>query len=197
MDLKRLLPITLTGAAIILASSACKKPEPVPPPVVKNDDAEARARAEAEARRRAEEEARRKREEQERAEKARLADLELQRKAYQKAAAAALQDIQFDFDKSDIKPEWKDGLKRIADFMRAWPKASLRIEGHCDERGTVEYNIALGDRRAYATKDYLAALGVAKDRLSTVSYGKERPLCTEANEACWSRNRRAHFVLQE
>lgn len=197
MNLKRLLPITVTGAALVLSSAACKKPEPAPPPAVKTDDAEARARAEAEARRKAEEEARRKREEQEKAEKARLAEAEMQRKAYQNSAAAALQDIHFDFDESEIKPEWKAGLQRIADFLRTYPKANLRIEGHCDERGTVEYNIALGDRRAYAAKDYLAALGIAKERLSTVSYGKEQPVCTEATEACWSRNRRAHFRLQD
>jgi peptidoglycan-associated lipoprotein len=81
-------------------------------------------------------------------------------------------------------------MKRIfADF----PNASINVEGHCDERGSAEYNLGLGDRRASAARDFLASLGVPVDRLKTISYGKERPTCTESNESCWQRNRRAHF----
>jgi peptidoglycan-associated lipoprotein len=82
-----------------------------------------------------------------------------------------------------------------AEIMRNFPTWVITIEGHCDERGTVEYTLALGERRAKAAADYLASLGVPADRFKTVSYGKEVPLCQESNESCWSRNRRAHFAV--
>jgi peptidoglycan-associated lipoprotein len=186
--------VLLSGMLLALGL-ACKKPSAAPLPTPKVDDSEARARAEAEAKRRAEEEARRKREEQERAEKARLAELE-KAKALQRAAEAALKDIHFDYDKSEIKSEDKATLQGIADFLRAYPQVNLLVEGHCDERGTVEYNIALGERRAASAVGYLVGLGTTRARLSTISYGKERPLCSEANEACWGRNRRAHFGMK-
>ena len=107
-----------------------------------------------------------------------------------------LADIFFDFDKSAIKPEATSVLKTSADWLKSNPNRSLIIEGHCDERGTEQYNLALGDRRASAAKDYLVAQGVAASRINTVSYGEERPQCTEKNEACWSTNRRAHFILK-
>lgn len=188
---------TMLAVGIFLTLGlACKKPDTTPPPVPKVDDSEARARAEAEARKKAEEEARRKREEQEKTEKARLADME-RAKAYQRAAEAALKDIHFDYDMSDIKAEDKTTLQAIAKFMSTYQQVSLKIEGHCDERGTVEYNIALGDRRASSAKDYLVGLGLTRGRFETLSFGKERPLCTDANEACWSKNRRVHFVLKD
>ena len=109
--------------------------------------------------------------------------------------AEIFRDIHFDFDKSDIKDEDRPILRKIADWMIEHPSVKLVIEGHCDERGTNEYNLALGDRRASAAKQYLVTLGVSMSRLSTVSYGEERPLCTEHNESCWQRNRRAHFVV--
>ena len=85
-----------------------------------------------------------------------------------------------------------EALKRIfADF----PRASIIVEGHCDERGSTEYNLALGDRRATAAKDFLVSLGVGADRMQTVSYGKEKPFCTASNEDCWKQNRRAHFAI--
>lgn len=191
-------PSLVATGTLALALAACKTPAPSPAqPPAKVDDAQARARAEAEARRKMEEDARQKREAQLVAERARLAEAERQRQAFQMAAQAALQDIHFDFDQSDIKGEWRATLLKVADFMRSYPKSQVQIEGHCDERGTVEYNIALGDRRAHAAADYLASLGVARNRLSAVSYGKERPLCTEASESCWARNRRAHFLLKD
>ena len=190
-----LLRSALLATSALVLGQACKSPAVAPAPARTTDDAEARARAEAEARRRAEEEARRKREEQERAERARLADGE-KLKAFQKAAEAALQDIHFAYDRSEIRQEDRAALQRMAEFLRAYPQAVVQIEGHCDERGTIEYNIALGDRRAHSALDYLAALGAARERFSTISYGKERPLCTEPSEPCWSRNRRAHFHLK-
>ena len=119
-----------------------------------------------------------------------------QQAAFHRAAAEALQDIHFDLDQSEIKAEDRSQLQKVADFLKAYPAARVEIQGHCDERGTLEYNLALGNRRASATMQYLAALGVQESRFSLISYGKERPLCTEANEACWSKNRRAHFELK-
>ncbi len=106
-------------------------------------------------------------------------------------------DIHFDFDKYDIRDEDKPTLKRIADWLIEHPDVKLIIEGHCDERGTNEYNLGLGDKRASTTKQYLVTLGVSMDRIQTVSYGEERPLCTEHTEECWQLNRRAHFVVIE
>ena len=112
------------------------------------------------------------------------------------AATDALKDIHFDFDKYEIRP----GDVKILDANAAWLKASqdrvILIEGHCDERGTNEYNIALGDRRARATMNYLVAQGVQQNRISTVSYGEERPICTAHSEDCWAKNRRAHFLVK-
>jgi peptidoglycan-associated lipoprotein len=116
--------------------------------------------------------------------------------AYQAAASAALKDVHFAYDKSDILDSEKPVLEAIAAFMKQYPQASVAIDGNCDERGTVEYNLALGERRAAAARDYLAGLGVAATRLSTTSYGKEKPVCTESVESCWFRNRRAHFTLK-
>jgi peptidoglycan-associated lipoprotein len=115
---------------------------------------------------------------------------------YRQAATAALQDVHFDYDLSDIRESDKPVLAAIAAFMNTYPQANLFIDGNCDERGTVEYNLALGERRAHEAVTYLVALGVPAARLSTTSYGKEKPVCTESVESCWSRNRRAHFSLK-
>jgi peptidoglycan-associated lipoprotein len=109
------------------------------------------------------------------------------------AATPNLKDIHFDFDKYDIRP----GDAKILDANATWLKSNsalVLIEGHCDERGTNEYNLALGERRAKATMNYLVSQGVQAGRITIISYGEERPLCTERNEACWARNRRAHFL---
>jgi peptidoglycan-associated lipoprotein len=111
--------------------------------------------------------------------------------------ASQVQDIHFDYDKSDVRPEDQSTLQADANALKTIfsmdPNFIVTVEGHCDERGSAEYNIGLGDRRASATKDALVALGVPGDKLKTVSYGKERPLCTDATEECYARNRRAHF----
>ncbi len=101
----------------------------------------------------------------------------------------------YDFDKYDLKPEARERLAKNAEFMKAHPEFIFTIEGHCDERGTNEYNIALGDRRSNAAKNYVASLGIDSGRMKTVSFGEERPFCTESAESCWWRNRRAHFVI--
>ncbi len=104
-------------------------------------------------------------------------------------------DMHFDFDKYNIKDEYKSELKAISSWLTKNSSAKLSVEGHCDERGTNEYNLALGDRRAKAVKDYLVSLGTPSSRIETISYGEEKPLCTEQTEECWAKNRRAHFVI--
>jgi peptidoglycan-associated lipoprotein len=105
-----------------------------------------------------------------------------------------VRDAYFDFNKADIRPDAREALTKTADFLRNYPQIRVTIEGHCDERGSTEYNLALGDRRASAVKQYLVSLGISADRISTVSFGKEKPFCTEHNETCWQQNRRGHFV---
>ena len=112
------------------------------------------------------------------------------------AARAELEDIHFDFDRHDIRP----GDARVLDVSAAWlqenPGTLVLIEGHCDERGTDAYNLALGDRRAKAAMDYLASRGIQAERMNTLSYGKEKPVCQEHTEACWAKNRHAHFLVK-
>lgn len=103
----------------------------------------------------------------------------------------------FDTDQSSLKDEGKAIMQRQAAWMKLYPNLTFTIEGHADERGTREYNLALGGRRAAVVKDYLASLGVDGSRLNTVSYGKERPVCLESNEDCWAQNRRAVTVVAE
>jgi len=106
-----------------------------------------------------------------------------------------VQDAYFDLDKADIRSDARAALGKTADFLRNYPQIKVVIEGHCDERGSTEYNLALGDRRAAAVKQYMVSLGIGADRISTVSYGKEKPFCMESNESCWQQNRRGHFVM--
>ncbi len=109
----------------------------------------------------------------------------------------ALQDAYYDYDKSDVRDDARSALTKDADLLKSvfqdFPDAVVTLEGHCDERGSAEYNLGLGDRRAASAKEFLVQLGVPTDKLKTISYGKERPVCTESNEECWQRNRRAHF----
>jgi peptidoglycan-associated lipoprotein len=110
-------------------------------------------------------------------------------------ATANLKDVFFDFDKYDIRPNDAKTLDSNATWLKSNNNLVL-IEGHCDERGTNEYNLALGERRAKATMNYLVAQGVQANRITIISYGKERPTCTEHSEACWAQNRRAHFLVK-
>lgn len=119
--------------------------------------------------------------------------------AKMEAAAPApllLENVYFDFDKYDLKPGTLQTLEANASGLQTHADVSVTIEGHCDERGTVEYNLALGDRRAKAAKDYLVSLGIAASRISTISYGKERPVDSRHNEEAWAKNRRAAFVIR-
>jgi peptidoglycan-associated lipoprotein len=112
------------------------------------------------------------------------------------AAVPELADVFFDFDKYDIRPGDAKTLDANANWLKSNPNHLVLIEGHCDERGTNEYNLALGERRAKSTMNYLVSQGVQANRITIISYGEERPQCTEHNEACWAKNRRAHFLVK-
>jgi peptidoglycan-associated lipoprotein len=106
-----------------------------------------------------------------------------------------LEDVYFDLDKSDIRADARPSLQKNSDWLKRWTSAQLTIEGHCDSRGSAEYNLALGSRRAAAIKEYLVSLGVPAPRLTVVSKGKEQPFCSQEAESCWQQNRRGHFLI--
>src|SRR6266567_3735557 len=106
-------------------------------------------------------------------------------------------DIYFDYDKSDVRSSEQSSIQADVAFLQQHSSVSFTLEGHCDERGSTEYNLALGDNRASAVKNALVGAGIAADRIKTVSYGKEKPFCTESNETCWQQNRRGHFVYSK
>ena len=108
-----------------------------------------------------------------------------------------IRDAYFDYDSASIRSDAREALQKSADFLKSYPSAHVTVEGHCDERGSTEYNIALGDRRANAVKQYLASLGVPTNQLVTTSWGKEKPFCMQDNETCWQQNRRGHFTLNK
>ena len=110
-------------------------------------------------------------------------------------AKGLLGDVYFDFDRFELKDEARDRLAKNAAFLKENGDFTLTLEGHCDERGTNEYNLALGEKRTNTAKDYLASLGIPASRIRTISYGEERPVCREGREDCWWQNRRAHFLL--
>ena len=110
--------------------------------------------------------------------------------------SSPLKDVYFDFDRYDLRADARAILKANSAWLKANPGAQVQIEGHCDDRGTTEYNVALGSRRAESVKDYLVTLGSSADRLSTISYGEEIPVCREQTEECWQQNRRVRFVVQ-
>lgn len=170
----RLTLLTVTALVLGLAAGCSRKQPPAtddrpraePPPATDTADADAAARAE---------------------EEARLA---------REAAYGSIQDmIFFDFDRSDLREDARQTLQTKAEALRQFPDIRIRIEGHADERGTVEYNLALGERRADAARVYLIDLGIDSDRMTTISYGEERPSVDGHNEAAWSQNRRDEFVI--
>ena len=111
--------------------------------------------------------------------------------------ARSIRDVFFDYDSDAIRPDQVSAVQADAQFLNQHPNIPFVIEGHCDERGSTEYNLALGDRRANAVKNALAQAGVGANRARTISYGKERPFCTQSDETCWQQNRRGHFVYQK
>jgi peptidoglycan-associated lipoprotein len=110
-------------------------------------------------------------------------------------AERPLDDVFFDLDKADLREDAKAPLQKDADWLKKWTSTTISVEGHCDSRGSAEYNLALGSRRATAVKDYLVSLGVPANRVTTISKGKEAPFCTDESEACWQQNRRGHFLI--
>jgi peptidoglycan-associated lipoprotein len=108
--------------------------------------------------------------------------------------SANFDDVYFNFDKYNIREDAKPTLRDLASWL-SQKDAKVIVEGHCDERGTDEYNLGLGDRRSNSTKQYLVASGVSSNKIETISYGEEKPLCTQKSEGCWSKNRRAHFIV--
>jgi peptidoglycan-associated lipoprotein len=159
--------------------------------------------SEEEARRQAEEEARRREMEKQAAiqeetiRDERLSESERKERTRVERDMFENDDVQFEFDSAKLSMEAQDILRRKAEWLKENPRAKIIIEGHCDERGTNEYNLALGDRRAFSSKSFLVDLGIAASRLTTVSYGEERPLDPGAGEDAWAKNRRAHFVIKQ
>lgn len=189
---------SLAAALVIAGGLACSKPStatptPEKPSAQAQAQETARMQAEAEQKRKAEAEA---------AEAARKAAAAAEARKAEAArseaveAVTALKDIHFEYDRSDIMAGDKVILQAVADFMKAHAEVKVTVEGNCDERGTVEYNLALGERRAHAAQDYLVTLGVAADRLSTISFGKEKPKVEGHDDASWLINRRDEFKLQ-
>jgi peptidoglycan-associated lipoprotein len=114
---------------------------------------------------------------------------------YQAPSVVMQEDIYFDFDKANLTPAAQDNLLQKAEWLRENDDVTVTIEGHCDARGTNEYNLALGDRRAESSKAFLVDLGIAASRITTISYGEERPVCSQRDEECWAKNRRDNFVV--
>jgi len=171
--------LTLAAVMVACGGAAAPEPEPEPEPQVQEptvDEAAERARREAEEERRRAEEERRRAE----AERNRVLSVIAER-------------VHFDFDKSDIRPDAEQVLQRKVTVLREYPGVDLRIEGHCDERGSNEYNLALGQRRAEAVRRYLVSYGIDVGRFATISYGEERPAVRASNEDAWAENRRAEF----
>ena len=112
-----------------------------------------------------------------------------------KETSGLFPDIYFDYDEYQIQPDARPVLEKVSSWLLKNSSAKISVEGNCDERGTNEYNLALGDRRAKAVRDYLIALGIAPDRIQMISYGEENPVCMEKTEQCWAKNRRVHFVV--
>jgi peptidoglycan-associated lipoprotein len=108
-----------------------------------------------------------------------------------------IKDVYFDYDKSDVRGDQQSSVLGDVQFLNQHASISFTVEGHCDERGSTEYNLALGDKRATAVKNALVSAGVGASRIKTISYGKEKPFCSESNEACWQQNRRGHLVYQK
>jgi peptidoglycan-associated lipoprotein len=198
----KIMAVIFCVALMFMAGCSKKTVTKSEDPVAKEQKAAA-ARAEAEARELAE---RKLAEEREAQQKGSVKELALRRDAEAAAASAAaasaaeknrkdVEDIYFGYDKAAIEPEARIVLKKLADLLAGGGNYSLVIEGHCDERGTVEYNLALGQRRADAAMKYLVDLGVDRGSITTVSYGKERPVDSGQNEEAWARNRRAHFLV--
>jgi len=196
---KRILIVGVALAFIsgsLLSAAGCSRKQskveevttPAPPgaPKASSEDEEARRRADEEARRRAEAER-----------QARLRDTERGQSIKDQIQAFESEPIYFDFNSPDLLPQYRPLLEKKAAWLKSHPEYSLKIEGHCDERGTEEFNLALGERRAKVVMSYLVSLGVSPGRISTISYGEERPSASGHDERAWAKNRRAEFRLSK
>jgi peptidoglycan-associated lipoprotein len=194
---KRILIVGVALAFIsgsLLSAGGCSKkqskveevttPAPLGAPKASGEDEEAGRRADEEARRRAEAER-----------QAKLRDAERGQSIRDQSKAFESEAIYFDFNSPDLRPQYRPLLEKKAAWLKSHPEYSLKIEGHCDERGTAEYNLALGERRAKVVMSYLVSLGVSPGRISTISYGEERPSASGHDERAWAKNRRAEFRL--
>jgi peptidoglycan-associated lipoprotein len=178
------LALLMTGCA--KKTPVVEEPQPVAAPGESEQERQARLQREAELAER----------------DRRLREESMRRQAAEQQRAGAMsredfvnRDVYFDFDSSALRSDAKTALEQKGTWLSENPQVTAQIEGHCDERGTTAYNLALGDRRAFAAKQYLTTLGVTSSRLTTVTYGEERPVDPGHNEAAWQRNRRAHFVI--
>ena len=178
---------------VAFLTPSCQKKEISSAPVMSEE--EARRQAEEEAKRREMEKQAAIKEEGIQAE--RLSESEKRERTRLARDMFENDDVQFEFDSAKLSMEAQEILRRKAEWLEENPRAKVIIEGHCDERGTNEYNLALGDRRAFSSKSFLVDLGISGSRLTTVSYGEERPLDLGADEDAWAKNRRAHFVIKE
>lgn len=187
---QRILSVTMVFvfASLFLITSCAKQQitdrEVTPAPAPKAQVVPPPPRVDTEAMRRAEEER-----------QGRLREMEMANKLRDEVRAFEVNKIYFDFDKSELRSDARANLAKKAEWLRRNPQFSLSIEGHCDERGTIEYNLALGERRANAAWKFLNALGVSGSRMSTISYGEESPSDPAHNQAAWARNRRDEFKL--
>ena len=188
------LTLLLVIPGLLIVTSCAKKPVKADLAQIEEDEAAKlaaeKAKQEEIARQRALDEKRRQEAEKRRQEEAARREIIAARNLFMN------ENIYFDFDKSNLKPKAQEVLKRKAEWLRNNPGESVIIEGHCDERGTNEYNLALGDRRAQSAKKFLINLGIAETRLTTISYGEERPADPRHNREAWARNRRDQFVLE-
>ena len=177
-------------ALVVFSFSACTKSKISSEPSTTTSEEEA-------ARKRAEEEARQKALEEENLREEGLSEQEARERMESERSMFENDDIYFEFDSIRLSPEAQEILTQKAAWLRKNPRARITIEGHCDDRGTNEYNLALGEGRANSAREYLVDLGIKESRITTISYGEERPVVTGQNEDAWARNRRAHFVIDE
>ena len=200
---RRVAVITFALATAIVAACAKKEPPPPPTPVVTVDSARIRDSIEMERRNRLRQDSINRAEDARRREQQRIADSIANARRLADEAAAAAESmrgtittaVHYDFDKADLREDTRQMLDQKLPILNANPALMVRIAGHTDSRGSGEYNLQLGQRRAAAARDYLTARGVAASRIELVSYGEERPVCQTQDEGCWSQNRRAEFEI--
>ncbi|MGH7701081.1 MAG: peptidoglycan-associated lipoprotein Pal [Gemmatimonadales bacterium] len=193
--MRRLHFLVLVGLTAAAVAAACGGPPPPPPPPEPNADSIAAERARQDSIARAEEERRRQEEEARRAAQRRADSLAALARSTEEVRNALATFVHFDFDRSNIRPGDASALDQKVRILQANPNVRIRISGHCDERGSDEYNLALGNRRAMSAKQYLVSQGIDAGRIETVSYGEERPVAMGHDEESWAQNRRDEFEI--